>query len=151
MTELNHDDEIALANACCEYMSANDNALRMLGIEIVESTPGRARLTMLVRREFTNGHDICHGGVIFTLADSAFAYACNNRNQNTVASAASIDFIAPASTGDRLTAVAHERSRGSKIGVYDVEVYNQDDKLLALFRGDSYQIRGEVLPAGSSI
>ena len=103
---------------------------------------------MTVRETFTNGHDICHGGYIFMLADSAFAYACNNQNKNTVASAASIEFIGPAFTGDRLTAVAHERVRGSRIGVYDVEVINQDDKLLALFRGDSYQIKGQVIATG---
>jgi acyl-CoA thioesterase len=139
-------DATELARACCDAMYANDNASRMLGIEIVETAPGCARLSMTVLVDFTNGHDICHGGYIFMLADSAFAYACNNRNRNTVASAASVEFIAPAKTGDRLTAVAHERTRGSKIGVYDVEVYNQDDKLLALFRGDSYQIRGQIIP-----
>lgn len=141
-------DDIELARACSAAMYANDAASRTLGIEVVESTPGCARLTMTVRAEFTNGHDICHGGYIFMLADSAFAYACNNQNRNTVASAASIDFVAPAHTGDRLTAVAHERIRGSRIGVYDVEVFNQDDRLLALFRGDSYQIRGQVLAPG---
>jgi acyl-CoA thioesterase len=143
-------EAIALAEACAEAMYANDNASRNLGIEIEETTPGCARLSMTVLTEFTNGHDICHGGYIFMLADSAFAYACNNYNRNTVASAASVEFIAPAKTGDLLTAIAHERTRGSKIGVYDVEVYNQDDKLLALFRGDSYQIRGEVIPTEES-
>ncbi len=143
-------DAIALARACSEAMYAQDNASRTLGIEIDESTPGCASLSMTVLTDFTNGHDICHGGYIFMLADSAFAYACNNYNRNTVGSAASIEFIAPAKTGDRLSAIAHERSRGSKIGVYDVEVYNQDDKLLALFRGDSYQIRGEVIASGES-
>ncbi len=141
-------DDIELAKACADAMYANDAASQGLGIEVVESTPGRAKLTMTVRHEFTNGHEICHGGYIFMFADSAFAYACNNQNRNTVASAASIEFIGPAFTGDRLTAIAHERIRGSKIGVYDVEVFNQDDKLLALFRGDSYEIRGQVIPAG---
>ena len=141
-------DDIELAKACADAMYANDAASQGLGIEVVESTPGRAKLTMTVRHEFTNGHEICHGGYIFMFADSAFAYACNNRNKSTVASAASIEFIGPAHTGDRLTAIAHERIRGSKIGVYDVEVFNQDDKLLALFRGDSYQIRGPVIPEG---
>ncbi|MCP4387707.1 MAG: hydroxyphenylacetyl-CoA thioesterase PaaI [Gammaproteobacteria bacterium] len=141
-------DDIEMAKACSDAMYANDAASRMLGIEVVESTPGCARAIMTVCAEFTNGHDICHGGYIFMLADSAFAYACNNRNKSTVASAASIEFVAPAHTGDRLTAVAHERIRGSKIGVYDVEVFNQDDRLLALFRGDSYQIRGDVLTFG---
>jgi acyl-CoA thioesterase len=141
-------DDIELAKACSDSMYAKDAASRGLGIEVIESTPGCSKLTMTVRDEFSNGHDICHGGYIFMFADSAFAYACNNRNKNTVASAASIEFIAAAHTGDRLTAIAHERSRGSKIGVYDVEVYNQDDSLLALFRGDSYQIRGSVIPQG---
>lgn len=143
-------DDIELAKACSDTMYANDAASQGLGIEVVESTPGCAKLTMTVRHEFTNGHEICHGGYIFMFADSAFAYACNNQNRNTVASAASIEFIGPAHTGDRLTAVAHERIRGSKIGVYDVEVFNQDDKLLALFRGDSYQIRGTVIPEGEA-
>jgi len=143
-------DANILAKACGDAMYDNDNASRTLGIEIAEITPGCATLSMTVLRDFTNGHDICHGGYIFMLADSAFAYACNNCNRNTVASAASIEFIAPAKTGDRLTAYAHERNRGSKIGVYDVEVFNQDDKLLALFRGDSYQIRGEVIPSGEN-
>ena len=141
-------DDIELAKACSDAMYAKDAASRGLGIEVIESTPGCSKLTMTVRAEFSNGHDICHGGYIFMFADSAFAYACNNRNRNTVASAASIEFIGAAHTGDRLTAIAHERSRGSKIGVYDVEVYNQDDRLLALFRGDSYQIRGSVIPQG---
>jgi acyl-CoA thioesterase len=141
-------DDIELAKACSDAMYAKDAASRGLGIEVIESTPGCAKLTMTVRPEFSNGHDICHGGYIFMFADSAFAYACNNQNRNTVASAASIEFIGAAHTGDRLLAVAHERIRGSKIGVYDVEVFNQDDKLLALFRGDSYQIRGQIIPAG---
>jgi len=141
-------DDIELAKACSDAMYANDAASQGLGIEVVESTPGCSKLTMTVRHEFTNGHEICHGGYIFMFADSAFAYACNNYNRNTVASAASIEFIGAAHTGDRLTAIAHERTRGSKIGVYDVEVYNQDDKLLALFRGDSYEIRGTVITVG---
>ncbi len=143
-------DATELARACSDAMYANDNAARRLGIEIVEITPGCARLKMTVSQEFTNGHNTCYGGYIFMLADSAFAYASNNCNRNTVASAASIEFIAPAKTGDRLTAIAHERSRGGTIGVYDAEVYNQDDKLLALFRGGSYQIRGEVMSPGES-
>ena len=143
-------DEIALARACSEAMHANDDASQMLGMEIVETTPGYARLTMQVRKEFTNGHDICHGGFIFTLADSAFAHACNNRNHITLAAGASIEYMAPAKTGDRLTAIAHERKRGGKTGVYDVEVSNQDGVLLALFRGNSYQIRGQVVPTGDN-
>ena len=143
-------DEISLARACSDAMHSNDDASQLLGMEILETRPGYARLSMSVRKEFTNGHDICHGGFIFTLADSAFAHACNNRNLVTVASGASIEFIAQARIGDRLTAVAQERKRGGKTGVYDVEVSNQDGVLLALFRGNSYQIRGQVVPAGDN-
>jgi len=143
-------DEISLAKACSEAMHANDDAAHFVGIEIIESKPGYARLTMPVRKEFANGHDTCHGGFIFTLADAAFGHACNNRNRVTVAAGASIEFIAPGKTGDLLTAVAHERTRGGKTGVYDVEVSNQEGVLLALFRGNSYQIRGQVIPTGES-
>jgi acyl-CoA thioesterase len=92
-----------------------------------------------------NGHDICHGGFIFTLADSAFAYACNSYNQNTVASACHIDFLAPAKQGDTLQAEAVERSLSGRTGVYDVTVRTHTGTTIALFRGKSYRIRGEVI------
>ncbi len=92
-----------------------------------------------------NGHDICHGGFIFTLADSAFAYSCNSYNLVTVASGCTIDFLAPARQGDVLRAQAHERSVSGRTGVYDIEVTNQRGEKIALFRGKSYRIKGHVV------
>jgi acyl-CoA thioesterase len=141
------DDPRRLAEACSQAMHANDDAARALGIEILESTPGRARLALNVERRMTNGHDVCHGGVLFTLADTAFAHASNNRNRITVAAAASIQFLAPAQIGDRLIATAFERARGKRSGVYDIEIHNQDNRLIALFRGNAHQIRGQIIPS----
>jgi acyl-CoA thioesterase len=93
----------------------------------------------------TNGHDTCHGGIIFTLADTAFAYACNSRNLNTVASGASIDFVAPAHAGDTLLAVAEERVLVGRTGVYDIEVRNQHGQAIAYFRGKSHRVKGEFV------
>jgi len=102
-------------------------------------------LRMRVRKDMVNGHQICHGGLIFTLADTAFAYACNSYNQNTVASACHIDFLAPGREGDVLEAVAIERSSAGRTGVYDVEVRVVDGHAVALFRGKSHRIKGEVI------
>ena len=143
-------DAILMATACSEKMHANDDASKLLGLEIMDSQPGCASIAMTVREEFTNGHDNCHGGLIFTLADTAFAHACNNSNQLTVASAASIEFLLPGRAGDRLTATASERSRGARIGVYDVEVSNQQGQIIALFRGNSYQIKGNLIASGDN-
>jgi acyl-CoA thioesterase len=101
-----------------------------------------------VRADTRNGHDICHGGFIFTLADSAFAYACNSYNLNTVASGCAIDFLAPAREGDVLTAHAHESSASGRTGVYDIEVTHQRGEKIALFRGKSYRIKGHVVDPG---
>ncbi|MEM7292093.1 MAG: hydroxyphenylacetyl-CoA thioesterase PaaI [Pseudomonadota bacterium] len=140
-----------LANACSEHMHAHDRCAQMLGMDVIESAPGCARLSMTVRDDMVNGHTICHGGIMFTLADTAFAHACNNTNNLTVASAGSIEFIATAYPGDVLIADAHERSRGGRVGVYDVEVTRQSDqKLLAVFRGMSYQMRHAVLKEDSN-
>jgi acyl-CoA thioesterase len=100
---------------------------------------------MPVRADMLNGHQTCHGGYLFTLADSAFAYACNSHNQNTVASACHIDFLAPAMEGDILEAEAVERSLTGRTGVYDVTVRTHAGKTIALFRGKSYRISGEVI------
>ena len=100
---------------------------------------------MTVRGDMLNGHAICHGGFIFTLADSAFAYACNSYNLVTVASGCSIDFLAPAREGDVLTARGVERSASGRTGVYDIEVFNQRGEKIALFRGKSYRIKGHVI------
>ncbi len=130
-----------------EGMFANDRASKSLGIQILSVTPGRAVLTMTVREDMLNGHDICHGGLIAVLADSAFAYACNSYNESTVASGFSIDLMAPSHLGDELTATCHEVSKTGRTGLYDTEVSNQHGKRVAVFRGRSHTIRGKpVLP-----
>jgi acyl-CoA thioesterase len=139
------DDPHQLASALSDAMHSNDDASKLLGIEIIESSPGKARLEMTVRKNMTNGHDICHGGFVFTLADSTFAHACNNTNRITVASGCSIEFLAPGKIGDVLTASATERSRAGRTGVYDVDVTNQNNELIAVFRGKSYQIKGQLV------
>ncbi len=135
----------ALAQAASQAMWTRDNATHALGMELVSVAPGRAVLHMTVRADMVNGHHICHGGLIFTLADSAFAYACNSYNLNTVASACSIDFLAPAREGDVLEATAVERSASGRTGVYDVEIKVLGGNTVALFRGKSYRIKGEVI------
>lgn len=134
-----------LAERVAAAMFARDNASQALGMIIDAVGPGYARLSMQVRKDMVNGHDICHGGLIFTLADSAFAFACNSDNHNTVASGASIDFVRPGILGDRLTAEAKERHAGGRSGVYDMTVTNQKGDLIALFRGKSARIKGTVL------
>ncbi|HEX7273847.1 MAG TPA: hydroxyphenylacetyl-CoA thioesterase PaaI [Casimicrobiaceae bacterium] len=135
----------ALAERVAQAMYSRDRASQALGMKIATVNPGRAELTMTVRADMLNGHAICHGGFIFLLADSAFAYACNSYNLTTVASGCSIDFVAPAREGDRLSAVASERSASGRTGVYDIEVRNQNGETVALFRGKSYRIKGHVI------
>ena len=134
-----------LAKRVADAMYSRDRASQGLGIRIARVGPGRAELTMTVRNDMVNGHEICHGGFVFTLADSAFAFACNSYNFNTVANGCTIEFLAPAHEGDVLTAVAHERSQVGRNGVYDVEVRNQAGTTIAHFRGKSTRIKGEVL------
>jgi len=114
-------------------------------MRLVSVGPGRAELTMSVREDMLNGHEICHGGFIFTLADSAFAFACNSYNLTTVASGCSIDFIAPARQGDVLVARAEEQSVSGRTGVYDIVVTNTRGERIALFRGKSYRIKGHLV------
>ena len=135
----------ALADATAEAMFSRDNAAQALGIKIVRVQPGASLLTMTVRSDMVNGHHICHGGMIFSLADTAFAYACNSYNKNTVASACHIDFLAPAKEGETLEAEAVEQSASGRTGVYDITVRNNHGKTIALFRGKSYRINGEVI------
>ena len=135
----------ALAERVAATMFAQDHASQMMGMRIVTVGPGRAELTMTVRADMLNGHATCHGGFIFTLADSAFAFACNSNNQTTVASGAGIDFLAPAREGDVLTAVAEERSATGRTGVYDIAVRNQRGEAIALFRGKSHRVKGHVV------
>jgi len=137
----------ALAERVAAAMYARDQASQAMGMKIAAVGPGCAELTMTVRTDMLNGHAICHGGFIFTLADSAFAFACNSYNLTTVASGCAIDFVAPAREGDVLAAVAHERSVSGRTGVYDIEVKNQHGQTVALFRGKSYRIKGHVVEA----
>lgn len=147
MTEHHHSpaEAQALAEATATAMFARDRAAQALGMKIVRVQPGAALLTMTVRGDMVNGHHICHGGMIFSLADTAFAYACNSYNKNTVASACHIDFLAPAKEGDTLEAEAVERSAAGRTGVYDISVRVAGGKTVALFRGKSYRINGEVI------
>jgi acyl-CoA thioesterase len=134
-----------LAEAVAQAMWARDAATHALGMQMVHIAPGQCTLTMTVRPDMVNGHHICHGGLMFTLADSAFAYACNSYNRTTVASACHIDFLAPAREGDVLEAHAVERSASGRTGVYDITVRIRDGATVALFRGKSYRIQGEVI------
>jgi acyl-CoA thioesterase len=135
----------ALAEQVALSMYERDTASQGLGIRILRVAPGHAELAMTVRADMLNGHEICHGGFIFTLADSSFAYACNSYNLNTVASGCAIDFLAPAREGDVLVAVAQERSISGRTGVYDIEVKSEAGVKIALFRGKSYRIKGHVI------
>lgn len=137
----------ALAEATAEAMFARGAASRMLGMRIVGVSPGNAVLKMRVREDMLNAHDICHGGFIFALADSALAFAAHSYNIRTVTSGSTIDYLAPAHLGETLTAVAMEQSRGGKTGVYDVSITKSDGTRVALFRGKSHQIQGDVLAA----
>jgi len=121
----------------------NDHASKALGMQVLEVTPGCATVQMVVRRDMLNGHQTCHGGFLSTLADSAFAFACNSYGELTVASGFSIDFLAPGREGDALTARCTEVSRAGRTGVYDAEIMNQQGVRLAVFRGRSYTIKGK--------
>jgi acyl-CoA thioesterase len=139
-------DEWALAAQVGASMFEADRATReFMQIELVSCEPGRAVMRMVVRDEMLNGHDICHGGLIFTLADSTFAYACNSRNHATVASGCSIEFLKPAHAGDVLTCEGREQVLQGRHGVYDMQVTNQRGEAVALFRGKSTQIKGHVI------
>ena len=124
-------------------MLRNDRASKMLGMQIVEVRPGGATLLMTVRDDMLNGHDICHGGLIATLADSTFAFACNSYNELTVASGFAIDLLAPGRLNDVLTARCSEVSKAGRTGVYDTEVTNQRGERIAVFRGRSYTMKGK--------
>lgn len=136
-----------LAERVRDAMWAGDHATKMLGMVITEVGPGRAVIQMPVRQDMLNGHAICHGGLITTLADSSFAFACNSYNELTVASGFTVDLLAPGRLGDVLTATATEVSKSGRTGVYDVAVHNQRGERIAVFRGRSYTMRGKpVIP-----
>ncbi|MDE1949606.1 MAG: hydroxyphenylacetyl-CoA thioesterase PaaI [Burkholderiales bacterium] len=140
-----------LAEATRDAMWKDDRASRGLGMEVLEVGPGRATLAMAVREDMLNGHDICHGGFVTTLADSAFAYACNAYNEITVAAGFDVNLVAAARRGDRLTARAQESAKTGRTGTYDVAVTNQRGETIALFRGRSFTMKGKPLVEGLPI
>ena len=131
-------------------MWRDDRASQSLGMRIQRVSPGEAVLSMTVRKDMTNGHGICHGGFIFTLADSAFAFACNTYDQRTVAQHCAVTFLQSAREGDVLTAHALERTRAERSGIYDVTIRCSDDTIIAEFRGHSRTIAGHLLAPGSN-
>jgi acyl-CoA thioesterase len=139
----------ALAAEVARRMWDGDRATQALGMELLEVRAGYARIRMPIRRDMTNGHGICHGGFMFLLADSTFAFACNSHNQRAVAASAEIHFIASAHEGDVLTAEGVEQHLAGRSGVYDMRVTDQNGRLIALFRGKSATIKGQfVEPPG---
>jgi acyl-CoA thioesterase len=136
-----------LARQVGQTMFAVDTASKdTLGMELVSCEPGRAVIRMEVKALHLNGHQICHGGFIFTLADSTFAFACNSYNKAAVAAGCSIEFLKPGQLGDVLTCEGVEQTLSGRHGIYDMKVSNQCGEVIALFRGKSAQIQGTVIP-----
>lgn len=138
-------------DAVRDAMQAGDAVLRLLGMRVESVGPGRAAVSMAVRADMLNGFGICHGGLVATLADTAFAYACNAQGELTVASGFSIDLLAPAHEGDVLSAEAHELSRSGRTGLYDIAVRNQRGEAVAVFRGRSYTMKGRPVVGSSGL
>ncbi|MFV0245091.1 MAG: hydroxyphenylacetyl-CoA thioesterase PaaI [Qingshengfaniella sp.] len=138
----------ALAEACAKVMWNDDSASQRLNMVLDHIAPGEATLSMTITDQMTNGHGNAHGGYIFTLADSAFAFACNTYNQMTVAQHCSITYVAPGTLGDRLTATARELSRTGRSGIYDIQIARADGQVIAAFRGHSRTINRTLLPTG---
>ncbi len=141
--------EKALAEKAVAAMLENDTCTKSMGMDVVEIAKGMAQVTMSVTQSMLNGHSTCHGGMLFTLADTAFACACNSENLAAVASGCSIEYIRPAFENDRLTAIANVKSQGKVTGTYDIEIVNQDKKLIALFRGKSHRIGTKLVKEDS--
>lgn len=139
-----------LAELAARQMWAEDSASRGLGMQLLRVAPGTATIQMPVRADMTNGHGICHGGFIFLLADSTFAFACNSHNQRCVAAGAEVHFLAPGHSGQLLTAKGLEVHRAGRSGIYDIRVTNEDDDLIAVFRGRSATIRGHLVESSAS-
>lgn len=137
-----------VAEATRDAMWGNDRVARLLGMQMLAISAGGATMCMTVREEMLNGHDLCHGGLITTLADSAFAYACNAYNEVTVAAGFDVNLLAAAHLGDRLTASAVELSRTGRTGLYDITVVNQRGERICTFRGRSYAMKGKALIEG---
>ena len=138
-------DPQRLAEVAAQALMARDNASAALGITLIDVHPGYARMQMTVRNDMVNIHGTTHGGMVFTLADTAFGYACNTHNKVAVAAGCSIEFLRPAHLGEVLTATAVEQVMVGRNGVYDVRVENNTGELVALFRGKSAQIKGSVI------
>ncbi|WP_166361693.1 hydroxyphenylacetyl-CoA thioesterase PaaI [Pseudomonas akapageensis] len=138
-------DAMNLASRCAQSLFDRDQASQRMGMRLLAAGPGTARVAMAVREDMLQGHGTCHGGYLFALADSAFAFACNSYNDATVAIGCSIDYVAPAYLDDTLTAECIEQSRSGRTGNYDVRIANQQGQLIALFHGKSYKVRGTVL------
>ena len=135
-----------MAEACAQAMWEEDSASSGLGMALGPVGPGSSEVLMTITPAMVNGHGTCHGGFIFSLADSAFAFACNSYNQRTVAQHCSITFLAPGKLGDRLTARGREASRTGRSGIYDIDVFNQDEVKIAIFRGHSRTVKGLFFP-----
>ena len=143
--------ERELAAKVGQSMFAGDRASKdFMGLELVSCEPGRAVMRMTVRKEMLNGHEICHGGLIFTLADSTFAFACNSHNKVTVAAGCSIEFLKPGKLGDVLVCEGVEQVLQGRHGIYDMKVSNQRGEVVAMFRGKSASIQGQVIPAADA-
>lgn len=141
----NFDDALTVAHQSADALWREDNASRGLGMELVEIGPGYARIAMVVTESLANGHGTCHGGFIFTLADSAFGYASNTYGQSTVGQHCSVSFISPGRVGTRLIAEARERHRGERSGIYDVTVSDEAGTVIAEFRGHSRTVPGSLI------
>ncbi len=134
-----------LANRVVTHMMNEDRFSQWLGIEVLEVREGYSRIALTIRPEMVNGFGIVHGGVSFSLADSAFAFACNNRNQLSMALDTSINFTSPVHVGDRLTAEALELHNGKSTGLYQIRIQNQDEKLVAQFKGLCYRTQKKLI------
>ena len=141
------DDAAYRARAVVQSLFLADLSSQSLGIEIIDAAPGRARIAMTVRSDMVNGYGMCHGGIVFAFADSAFAFACNSYGDPMVAAGASIEFLAPTPQGERVTATATEVFRGVRHGIYDVAVTNATGEALAHFRGRCSRLRGPTQSA----
>ena len=147
MKDTSFGDAQHLAERVRDTMFSTDKAAHALGMAVSAITPGHASVTMTVRDDMLNGFGICQGGLIATLADMAFAYACNSYNELTVASGFDVDLLGPGRAGDQLTASARVVSQGSRMGVYDIDVTNQSGERIAVFRGRSYRMKGKQVVA----
>jgi acyl-CoA thioesterase len=134
-------ENMRLAQSAVEALYRTDRASQGFGIEILEVAPGRVRIAMTVRPDMVNGHGMCHGGIIFAFADSAFAFACNSYGEPMVAAGASIEFLAPTTSGERITAAATEVTRTARHGIYDVSVSSASGETVAQFRGRCARLR----------